>query len=77
MKTITFKSTTGKDGKLKIDVPIGEKNTEFEVVLVLESTVQKNENWPINFIQETFGSFKDNPIKRPKQNKAQQREELL
>ena len=77
MKTLTFKSKTGNDGKLKIDIPIGEKNTEFEVVLVLESKKHIKDTWPENFIQDTFGSFKNNPIERPKQLKAQERDNLL
>jgi hypothetical protein len=35
MSTIVMHSTSGPDGKLHLEVPVGQPDTEFEVELVL------------------------------------------
>ena len=35
MQSITLHSRVGQDGKLKIEVPVGKPNSEWEVVVVI------------------------------------------
>ena len=38
MKTLTLRAKTDSEGRLTIEIPDGEENTEYEVVIVLQAT---------------------------------------
>ena len=61
MQSLNLNSRTGKDGILKLEMPIGMPNTDFEVVLVVnplkkghkaKATPQKGK-WPEGFFEKT------------------------
>jgi hypothetical protein len=58
------------DGVLKLEVPIKTKDTDLEVVLIVQPTksAQTDEHgWPPGFFEQTFGSFRDAPLVREPQ----------
>lgn len=64
MQNITLRSHVGEDGILHLDVPVGIHDTEVEVtvnVQPVDSTPQ-GKGWSPGFFEETFGSFKDDPL---------------
>ena len=77
MKTIIIKSRIGPDGLLKIKVPTDEKETNVEVVLVIQTEKKDKNIWPKNFLKSTYGSLKNNKIKRLSQGIYDNRDELL
>ena len=66
MQSIILQACVGPDGILHLDVPVGIHDSELEVTLtvqVVNSTPQpQGKGWPSGFFEETFGSFKDNPL---------------
>lgn len=75
MKTISMKKHIGKDGILNISIPTSEKETDVEVVLIIEAK-NKSEEWG-DFFEETYGAFKDNRLVRPDQGEYPEREKLI
>ena len=83
MQSLTLHSRTGKDGILKLEMPIGIPNTDFEVVLVVNplkkghkpKTASPKGNWPEGFFEKTFGSIPDFPL-RESQGEYEVRNEL-
>jgi len=75
MKTITMKKHIGKDGILKINVPVNIKETDVDVVLIIESKNKPN-NWDDFFVQ-TYGCFSDNMLSRPSQGDYPQRDTII
>ena len=61
MQSLTLHTRVGKDGILKIETPIGLKDTELDVVLVLNPTGKEAKSWPSGFFERTFGSIPDLP----------------
>ena len=83
MQLITAKSKTNVDGILHLMVPTSLKNSEVEVMTILNPAENKmNENngydvWPPDFSEKTYGCMKDDPIQRYPQGDFPVREELL
>jgi hypothetical protein len=75
MKTISMKKHIGKDGILNLSIPTNEKETDVEIVLIIE-TKNKSDEWG-NFFKETYGAFKSNKLSRADQGEYPQREELI
>ena len=73
MKSVQIKSHVGKDGILRLQVPVDISDQEMEVLLVLQPVDQKtadmpgSSGWPPDFFKITAGAFKDNPLKREAQ----------
>jgi len=83
MQSLTLRSRTGKDGILKLEMPIGMPNTDFEVILVVnplkkghkaKATSHKGD-WPEGFFEKTFGSMPNFPMREP-QGEYEVRNEL-
>lgn len=78
MQSVKIQSQTDADGILKLEVPLGLSNAEFEVLIVvqpLNSTPKRQ--WPPGFFDRTAGSLADDPIERPPQGDFEVRDELL
>ena len=73
MKSVQIKSHVGKDGILRLQVPVDISDQEMEVLLVLQPVDQKtadmseSSGWPPDFFKITAGAFKNNPFKREAQ----------
>jgi hypothetical protein len=69
MVTISAKGRVKDDGTLDLHVTTGLRETDVEVLLVVEPLVLNNEaeasgegGWPAGYFEKTFGSLRDNPI---------------
>lgn len=58
MNSIVLHSTSGPDGKLHLEVPVGAPNTEFEVEMVVRPKPLPGQGWPPGYF-ELFGSIDD------------------
>jgi len=80
MKSVQMRSHVGKDGILRLQVPVDISDQEIEVLLVLQPVDQKTADmpepsgWPPDFFKITAGAFKDNPLKREAQGEYEIRE---
>lgn len=67
MQSVTLHSHSGQDGVLKVEVPLGLINTEFEVMVIFQPVPSPRPKtlrdsalgWPSNFFESTFGSLND------------------
>jgi hypothetical protein len=75
METIRLKTHVGKDGILKLELPIGEADVDCEVTITVQPRMTKEE-W-FAFIQRTAGSLSDNPIERLPQGNSDVRDEII
>ena len=69
MKTISLKKHIGKDGMLNINIPVNVKETDVEVVVIIESKTKKF-NWDDFF-------NKDNELTRPEQGDYPRRDSII
>ena len=82
MKSIQIKSRVGKDGILRLQVPVDMSDQDIEVLLVLQPVAQKVAHmpelseWPADFFKTTAGAFKDRPLKREAQGEYEIREPI-
>lgn len=66
MQSLTLHTRVGKDGILKLEMPIGITDAELEVLLVFTPTAGKTtEGWSPGFFERTFGSIPDFPDRAP------------
>lgn len=83
MNSIALKTHVGPDGRLRLNIPTGLTDTDLEVIVIMQpviakpATKPKDLGWPPGFFEQTFGSFKDEPLERPEQGEYEQREEVL
>jgi hypothetical protein len=71
MNNIVLHSTSGPDGKLHLEVPVGQPNTEFEVEVVVRPKVASGGNdWPPGYF-DLFGSIDDETFVRPPQGELE------
>ena len=78
METITLHSRVGADGLLKLQVPVKVTNTELEVVLIVQpvASASQEHGWPSGFFEQTYGSFRDQPLVREPQGEYEIRDDL-
>lgn len=82
MKSIQVKSRVGKDGVLRLQVPVDMSDQDLEVLLVLQPLTRKpvditdSGGWPPDFFKITAGAFKDKPLKRETQGEYEIREPI-
>lgn len=72
MKSIKINSSVGDDGILKLNLPLDFRNTDLEVMVIVQP-VEKPKPWIESFFEATYGAFKDEPIERPEQNQPETR----
>ena len=66
MQTIQMCERTGTDGTLTVRVPLGQPDTEFDVVLVVQPKAPTGRGWPPGYF-DLFGSVDDETFVRPPQ----------
>lgn len=84
MESIKLKSHVGDDGVLHIQVPVGLKNEDLEVMVIFQrlksgdrnSVPLESKGWQPRFFEEVIGSWEGEPLKRPEQLPYEIREEL-
>jgi hypothetical protein len=79
METIKVMSRTDKDGMLRLQVPLNQQNMEYEILLVLQPVMPEPVDglgYPLDFFEETFGSFANEPLARGEQGSYEVRDEL-
>ncbi len=78
METITLHSRVGAGGLLKLQVPVKVTNTDLEVVLIVQpvATAGQGLGWPPGFFEQTYGSFREQPLIRESQGEYEIRDEL-
>jgi hypothetical protein len=74
MQTIHVLEKTDKDGALRLHIPLGKPEAEYEVVLVLQpkaapstSATPEALGWPPGYFEATFGSITDETFVRSPQ----------
>jgi hypothetical protein len=79
MQTIQLHSRVGADGVLKLDVPLGTKDANTDVVITIQTISAENASnkqpWQ-QFLDETYGSCADQGLKRAPQGDYEVRESL-
>ncbi|MBI1786232.1 MAG: hypothetical protein HYR60_01610 [Acidobacteria bacterium] len=65
MVTISVKSHTKPDGTLEVTVATGLPETDVDVLVVVQPRGEDegaNNRWAPGFIDQTYGSFQDDPL---------------
>ncbi len=75
MISVKTKAHIGPVGTLTIEVPTPLRETDVEVMLVIQPTPEER-GWPPGFFEATFGSLKDDPIERGPQGEYEVREAM-
>lgn len=67
MQSIKVRSRVGSDGMLHLQVPVGIKDTDLEVIVVFQRIAPATEaktpedlGWPPVFLRELLGAFRMN-----------------
>jgi hypothetical protein len=67
---------------LHLDIPIGEKNSEFEILVVMQPavlptppTTPEERGWPPGFFEQTAGKWQGE-LERAPQGECEERDEL-
>jgi len=87
MISVTTKAHVGPDGTLAVRVPTPLRETDVEVVLVVQSLPAANgtapatpapaqPGWPVGFFERTFGALRDDPLERLPQGEPDEREAI-
>lgn len=76
METVKLQSRVGKDGILKLEVPVNMTDTDLEVLLVVQpiETEQTGRDKWLDFLEQTAGILGDDPMARPPQGDYEVRE---
>jgi hypothetical protein len=81
MMTFPTKARTDKDGRLSISIPTGMRDSEVDVLVVVDPAVPESaigqklpaNDWPESYFAETFGSLHDAGLERPPQGELPER----
>ena len=79
MQTLTLHTHVGNDGILKIETPIGIRDAELEVILVVnakDAERQPLSTWPMNFFTEILGGWEGKRLVREPQGMYETRNEF-
>ena len=74
MEIVHVSERTGSDGLLRLQIPVGAPETEYDAVVVLQPRtvagppgVADSRRWPPGYFENTFGSITDESFVRPPQ----------
>ncbi|MEX2139229.1 MAG: hypothetical protein WD894_08210, partial [Pirellulales bacterium] len=67
--SIVLNSTSGPDGKLHLEVLVGQPDTEFEVEVTARPKPVTGKGWPPGYF-DLFGSIDDETFVRPPQGES-------
>ena len=76
MQSLTLHTRVGKDGILKLEMPIDVIDTELEVVLIFNPITQSAKDWPPDFFTKVIGGWQGEPLVRESQGEYETRNEL-
>jgi hypothetical protein len=84
MQTIKLKHRASDNGTLTISVPDELRDRDLEVLVVLQpvdrvaeaSQARNDQEWPVAFFEETYGSLAADPTERLPQGEIEQREAI-
>ncbi len=83
MEIVHVSEKTGSDGLLRLQIPVGAPETEYDAVVVLQPRtvagtpcVADNRGWPPGYFENTFGSITDESFLRPPQGELPNAVEL-
>ena len=84
MISLQTKGHIGPDGTLSVEVPTPLRETNVDVMLVLQpilaspaaAPTPEELGWPPGFFEATFGLLKDDPIERGPQGEYEVREPM-
>jgi len=78
MQSLRLRAHVGKDGILKLKTPIGIKNRDLEIILVVHALEDDLpvEAWPDHFFTEVIGGWEGTPLVREPQGDYEARDEL-
>ena len=57
MQSITVQSHVGEDGILRLQIPVGVKDTDLQVTINLPSSSTANSGWPPGYLERVIGSW--------------------
>jgi hypothetical protein len=84
MQSIKVRSRVGSDGMLHLQVPVGIKDTDLEVIVIFQRIASATDaktpedlGWSPGFFETVIGSWEGEPLVRPEQLEYEMREELL
>jgi len=81
MQSIKLTKRIGEDGILHLDIPLGIKDKEVEVMVIyhsIETTQTPSDlGYPPGFFEQTYGSCQDDPIVIDSEGDFEQREEIV
>jgi len=76
METYKVRTHVGPDGAVNLTIPVGlpEREVEVEVAVHNVDDSQRNElGWPKDYFEQTYGSFRGQPLVRPEQGEFEVR----
>jgi hypothetical protein len=78
MQSLTLRTHVGKDGVLKLKMPIGIKNKDLDVILVVHPVddLKPVAEWPANFFTNVVGGWEGAPLVREPQGNYETRNEI-
>ncbi len=83
MRSIGLTTRVGKDGILRLEIPLETREAELEVLVVvqpLEGAVRDeaadSDDWPSYFLEEIAGGWQGDTLVRPEQGEYEIRDEL-
>ena len=87
MISVKTKTHIGSDGTLMVKVPTPLRETDVELMVVVQSlrasealpaveATSESLGWPPGFFEETFGMWKGEPLERLPQGKYEERETI-
>ena len=78
MQSLTLHTRVGKDGILKLEMPVGIVDTDLEIILILNPVVESRiaTEWPRNFFTEIVGGWVGAPLVREPQGTYESRSDF-
>ena len=79
MVTLPFKAHVQPDGTLNLRITTGLSESDVDGVVVIQPTAeapQSRQAWPVDFFDQTYGAFADEPLERRPQSELETREIL-
>jgi hypothetical protein len=74
MQTIKLDAWVGRDGVLKLELPLEMSDTDLEVLVVVQR--KEKRGWSPGYFERTAGSLVDDPLVRQPQGDYEQRDAL-
>lgn len=78
MQSLTLHAHVGKDGILKLEMPIGLANIDLEIILILNpvSGTRPALEWPAKFFTDVIGGWQGKPLVRESQGTYEPRSQF-